>query len=183
MFENDFEIYGNHATQLKYLVNEVKAFDRYIDVYMAAATIGCLYNKKSKRTTSTDRARIYADAFNTERIKCNELFKTIILSDESSNWTQEEKLNICFRYRDKLDDKAIPPVSQEEVETMEEAMNIFNSYVYGGIEILYDYFSSTASVSQDETIDYAYKTIFDQHNLIDIEANKTDDSQLFAPEY
>ncbi len=183
MFENDYEIYGNHATQLKYLVNEVKAFDRYIDVYMAAAAIGCLYNRRSSRTSSTDRARIYADAFNTERIKCNELFKTVILSDESHNWSQEDKLNICFRFRDKYDEKAVPPISQEEIETMEEALELFNSYVYGGIEILYDNFSSTASIGQDDAVDYAYKTIYDQRNLIDVEANKQDDSQLFTPEY
>lgn len=183
MFESDYEINGTHATQLKYLVNDAKAFDRYIDVYMAAAAVGCLYGRKSQKTSSTDRARIYADAFNTERIKCNELFKTVILSDKSYNWTQEDKLNICFRFRDKLDEKAIPPVSQDEVETMQEALELFNSYVYGGIEILYDNFSTTASIGQDEAVDYAYKTIFDQRSLIDIEANKQDDSQLFTPEY
>ena len=38
MFEGDYTINGTHATYIKYLVNDVKAFDRYIDVYMAGST-------------------------------------------------------------------------------------------------------------------------------------------------
>lgn len=183
MFDSDYEIYGNHATQMKYLVNDVKAFDRYIDVYLAGAAIGVLYNRRSQRTSSTDRARIYADAFNTEHLKCNELFKTVILSEESKNWSTEDRLNICFRYRDKMDEKAIPPTTIEEVEMMKDAFDLFNSYVLGGIEILYDSFSTSSSIGPDESVDYAYKTIFDQHSLIEIQSDISDDSQLLKPEY
>lgn len=183
MFDSDYEIYGNHATQLKYLVNDVKAFDRYIDVYLAAAAVGVLYDRRSQRTSSTDRARIYADAFNTDRLKCNELFRTVILSEESKDWSTEDRLNICFRYRDKMDEKAIPPTTTEEVQMMHEAMDLFNSYVLGGIEILYDSFSTSTSIGQDEAVDYAYKTIFDQHSLIESQSDKMDDKELFEPEY
>ena len=49
MFEGDYTINGIHATYIKYLVNEVKAFDRYIDVYMAGATLGILNDKRIKQ--------------------------------------------------------------------------------------------------------------------------------------
>lgn len=183
MFESDYTIYGKHATYIKYLVNDAKAFKRYIDVYMAGAALGALYERRAEQNDSTDRARIYSDAFNTEHVKCSELFRTVVLADTTKPWTPEERANICFRYRDKLDENAVPPVSQEEVATMKEALALFNAYVLGGIEILYDSFSSSASVNLDETVDYAYKAIFDQHSLIESRNDSTDDDQLLRPEY
>ena len=49
MFEGDYTINGTHATYIKYLVNDVKAFDRYIDVYMAGAALGVLNDKRAKQ--------------------------------------------------------------------------------------------------------------------------------------
>ena len=45
MFEGDYTIYGKHATYIKYL-KEAKVFSRYIDVYMAGAVLGALYEKR-----------------------------------------------------------------------------------------------------------------------------------------
>lgn len=112
MFEGDYTINGTHATYIKYLVNDVKAFDRYIDVYMAGAALGVLNDKRAKQGGSTDRARIYSDAFNTEHVKCNELFKVVILNDTSKSWSEEDRINICFKYRDKMDANAIPPITE-----------------------------------------------------------------------
>lgn len=183
MFSGDYTINGIHATYIKYLVNEVKAFDRYIDVYMAGAALGVLKDKRSKQGGSTDRARIYADAFATEYVKCNELFKVVILNDLSKPWSEEERINICFKYREKVDDKATPPVTDHEVEMMKEALELFNEYVMGGVELLYDNFSSSATVSIDDTVDYAYKAIFDQKILLESRQPGTDVNQLLRPEY
>lgn len=49
MFEGDYTIYGKHATYMKYL-KETKVFNRYIDVYMAGAVLGALYEKRAKQT-------------------------------------------------------------------------------------------------------------------------------------
>lgn len=183
MFEGDYTINGIHATYIKYLVNEVKAFERYIDVYMTAAAIGVLNNRRAKQGGTTDRARIYSDAFHTEHVKCNELFKIVILNDTSKMWTDEERVNICFKYRDKMDERAIPPISVYEVEVMKEALDLFNEYVMGGIELLYENFSSNVTVSIDDTVDYAYKMIFDQHALIESRQAGVDVNQLLRPEY
>lgn len=183
MFNGDYTINGMHATYIKYLVNEVKAFDRYIDVYMAGAALGVLNDRKSKQGGSTDRARIYADAFTTEYVKCNELFKVVILNDSSKSWSEEERINICFRYRDKMDENAAPPVTEHEVELMKEALELFNEYVMGGVELLYENFSSSATVSIDDTVDYAYKAIYDQKILIESRQPGLDVNQLLRPEY
>ncbi len=183
MFEGDYTINGKHATYIKYLVNETKAFKRYIDVYMAGAVVGALNEKKGQISDSSDRARIYSDAFNTEYARCNELFKTVILSETSKPWSTEERVNICFRYRDKLDSNAIPPVTEQEVSVMKDALALFNSYVLGGIEILYEAFSSNATISMGDAVDYAYKTVFDQKLLIESRQGDEDINQLLRPEY
>lgn len=68
LFENDMTFTGKHATYMKYLVNEAQLYDDYIDVYMNAAVFGYLYcEKRDKDNDSTDRARIYADAFSNHR--------------------------------------------------------------------------------------------------------------------
>lgn len=182
MFEGDYTISGIHATYVKYLVNDAKAFERYIDVYMTAAAMGCLYDKRSTMTASTDRARIYADAFSHEREKCIELFRTIILADTSKTWSADERTKICFKYRDEKVENAIPSITNEEVGIMKEAMDLFNSYVIGGIEILYEtFYSPTTNI--DDAVDYAYKTVFDQHSLIESRKGDLDVGQLLKPEY
>ena len=111
MFENDYTIQGKHATFIKYLVKDAGVFPRYIDVYMTGAALGILHQKKAEENDSMDRARIYADAFSTERAKCMELFRTVILADNSMDWSNEERANICFRYRDREREGAFPFVS------------------------------------------------------------------------
>ncbi len=182
MFEKDCTINGIHATYIKYLVNEAKVFERYIDVYMTAVAIGCLYDKRSKENTSTDRARIYADAFSTERDKCIELFRTVILADSSKPWSSEERTNICFRYRDEKIENAVPSITDEEVAIMKEAMELFHAYMLGGVELLYESFYSP-TINIDDAIDYAYKTVFDQHSLIESRQGTLDVGQLLRPEY
>jgi len=182
MFDGDYTIYGKHATYIKYLVNDAKAFKRYIDVYMVGATLGVLYDRRSEQSDSSDRARIYSDAFNTEHVKCNELFKVVILSDASKSWSAEERINMCFRYRDKMDEHAVPHISKGELDAMKEALVLFNSYVLGGIELLYDSFFS-ATIGINETVDYAYKSVFDQYTLIESRQEGMEMNQLLRPEY
>ncbi len=182
MFDSDYTIYGIHATRLKYLVNDAKVFDRYIDVYMTAAAVGCLNNRHGRPTDSTDRARVYADAFLTESHKCEELFQTIILADTSKDWSSDERTKICFQYRDRKDEQAKPPISEYELEKMKEAIDLFNEYVLGGIDILYESFYS-ASINPNDAIDYAYKTVFDQRSLIESRNGELNTEELLRPEY
>ena len=98
MFENDYTINGKHATYLKYLVNDAKVFVRYIDVYMNAAVVGFLYGRsEAKDNSSQDRARIYADAFSTEKRQCDFIYRLIMLLEESNKLSESEKLDRAFR--------------------------------------------------------------------------------------
>ncbi|MED4018544.1 hypothetical protein [Sutcliffiella cohnii] len=140
MFENDTTINGKHATFTKFLVNEAKVFKRYIDVYMNGAILGFLYGRKSEKDNqSSDRARIYADAFANERMRCDFIYRLIMLLDETPGKTVEDRINRAFR-----DDS-----KGEENESHQSNMNLFNSYVLGGIEVLYEKFTEDCTTKED----------------------------------
>jgi hypothetical protein len=140
MFENDVSLVGKHATYVKFLVNEAKIFKRYIDVYMNGAIFGFLYGRKSdKDKDSTDRANILAGAFITEKMRCDFIFRLIMLLDETPNFTIEDRIDRAFR-----DD-----AKGEKSENHTANMQLFNSYVLGGIEVLYEKFTEDCTTNQD----------------------------------
>ncbi len=149
MFENDYTISGIHATHLKYLVNDAKIFIRYIDVYMNAAIIGFLHGRLEKKDNSSqDRARIYADAFATERLKCDFIYRLIMLLDGNAEFSTQQRLDRAFR-----DDSQMESEYTKDVHS--QNMELFNSYVLGGIEELYEQFTKGAT-SRDDYINRIY---------------------------
>lgn len=141
LFENDITITGKHATHLKFLVNDAKLYNDYIDVYMNAAVFGYLYSRKeSKDNDSADRARIYADAFSNHRPECVFLYRLITLLDEGSI-TTDERLDRAFRY----------DANPEKEEELQACLDSFNDYVRGGIEYMYTLFT-TGCTSKDDYI-------------------------------
>lgn len=154
MFENDYNITGKHATYLKFLaaknsgskdaeqssVVSAKIFERYIDVYMNAAIWGLLYNRTApKDNTSDDRARIYADAFAKERENCTFLYRMVMLLDKQTTISPEERINRAFRY----------DVQDNKKEEFAQNMELFHSYIRGGIEELYEQFTEGCSTRDD----------------------------------
>jgi hypothetical protein len=139
MFENDYTINGKHATYLKYLASEAKIFERYIDVYMNAAIWGMLYGRISSRDSSTDRARIYADAFANERENCVFLYRLIMLLDNSTSLSPDERIDRAFR------DDAQGGESEKEKNNLD----LFHKYVFGGIEVLYERYVDGCTTQDD----------------------------------
>ena len=143
MFENDYEVNGIHATQLKFLVNNAKVFYRYIDVYMNAAIIGFLNDRKAKKDNSSqDRARIYADAFATEKLNCDFIYRLIMLLSEATELTNQQILDRAFREDARTESSVAKNAHSEN-------MKLFNSYVLGGIEVLYERYTSSATSRED----------------------------------
>jgi len=164
MFENDYTINGKHATYLKFLAKKnsrddqspdnpaaARLFERYIDVYMNAALFGLLYSRTAKRdTASDDRARVYADAFATERENCVFLYRMVMLLDKTTDLTPEERVNRAFRY-DTLPEK--------EAE-FKQNMELFNDYVRGGIEVMYEHFTDGCT-TMDDYLSKTYEVMTD----------------------
>lgn len=157
MFEHDYTITGIHATYLKYLAKDTKnkdkpyIFDRYIDVYMNAIVFGLLYGRTAKKDSgSKDRARIYADAFATERENCIFLYRLTMLLDRTVSVTPVERVDRAFR-----DD-----ADENLVEKFYQHMKLFNSYILGGIEVLYEKYSDSL-MTMDDCITCAYELMKD----------------------
>lgn len=156
LFENDVTITGKHATHLKFLVNDAKLYNDYIDVYMNAAVFGYMYSKKDDRDNeSTDRARIYADAFSNHRTECVFLFRLITLLDDE-NITTEERLDRAFRY----------DANPEKEEELQKCIEKFNAYVRGGIEYMYNLFT-TGCTSRDDYIRATFEATRNYKDSID----------------
>ena len=45
LFENDLTITGKHATYIKFLINDAKLYDDYIDVYIIGDVYDSSFNK------------------------------------------------------------------------------------------------------------------------------------------
>ena len=152
MFENDYTLYGKHATYIKVLaaknakdenestIASAGIFERYIDVYMNGAVWGLLYSKTAKKdSSSSDRARIYADAFATERENCVFLYRLVMLLDKASDITSEERVDRAFRYDSQ----------PEKAQEFKNNMELFNDYVRGGIELMYEHFTDGCTTRED----------------------------------
>ncbi|MBR1579028.1 MAG: hypothetical protein IJ668_00790 [Selenomonadaceae bacterium] len=148
MFDTDYTINGRHATQLKSLaVKNSKddtpntgIFERYIDVYMNAALFGMIYNRTAARDNSSeDRARIYADAFARERTYCMFLYRLVMLLDESTGISKEERIDRAFRHDS----------SPDNDEELKKNLELFHSYVRGGIELMYERFTDGCHSKDD----------------------------------
>ena len=140
MFENDYTFNGKHATYIKYLVDEANLYERYIDVLMNGAVYGLLYNKTSHRDReSQDRARVYADAFANCREDCMFLYRLAMLLDKTGGLNDDQLVDRAFR-----DDS-----EGARNDKVKDNLELFYSYVLGGIEILYESLTDGCTVEVD----------------------------------
>ena len=150
MFEHDYTLNGKHATMLKFIANSkaqekdnvgcAAIFNKYITVYLNAAIWGLLYNRTALRDNeSEDRARIYADAFNTERETCVFIYRLVMLLDPATKLSNNERIDRAFRDDAKPDNDA----------KMIKNLDAFNAYVRGGIEQMYETFIEGCTTKDD----------------------------------
>lgn len=135
-FDREYVFKGKHA---KY-VNELKTaiFRRNVDVLLAAPILGLIFNRKSsidnEFNSETDNknltTKIFADVMINEQEKVMFNYRLcMLLSDE---FNDEEKLDNAFKYY-VYDDKDI-----EKQKTFNRNIKLYNSYILGGVEILYE---------------------------------------------
>ena len=145
MFERDITLTGKHATYVKYFRDDAKLYARYVDVYMNGAIFGLLHNRRAEKASGDATANILADTLQRERNKCVLLYRLVMLLDETSNLDVQERINRAFR--DDADDAAPGKLVAN--------MELFNSYVRGGIEEMYEQFIDGHGVTADEYLDRA----------------------------
>ncbi|MCR5686303.1 MAG: hypothetical protein K6G81_12980 [Lachnospiraceae bacterium] len=138
-------IKGKHAdyADAMWKQNNIQAscFKRLVDLYTIAAIIGLRTGRKAEEDTSTDSKRtVQLDAIATCRTTLSQIMKLIIIFDESDGKTPEERIEAAFR---------IP----ETEEVYKRYMNLFNSYVRGGIEYIYEQIVRKPATADDDCPD------------------------------
>jgi hypothetical protein len=155
MFDKSYDIMGKHAVYTRFLSKDLQnkekdkdkigvfgsygLFERYLDVYLNGALFGLLYNRTAQRDTSTDHAHIPATAFNTSRNDCVFLYRLVMLLEQTTSVTSDERINRAFK-----DD-----ADETQTEKLVANMNLFHSYVLGGIEVLYEKFTDGCTTPDD----------------------------------
>lgn len=152
MFTSDIFVRGKHATYLKYLSKKTEkndrkekvagVFERAIDVYMTAPIIGLVYGlRRDEVDPNSDTVKIFTDTVNREQLNLVSIYRTVLLVDNSRGLTADEKIEQAFRTPDTT-----------------ENMKIFNAYLRGGIEWLYEQIT-TGAVTRDEYLAKIYEIV------------------------
>jgi len=161
MFRNEYILRGKHATYAKNLCESSEKLQgrkkgigviRYgIDLIQIAPLIGLAYEEtRLIDRESTDRFTIQANAVIKQQENLLIIYKLVLLTNKST--TTEDKERIVMAFKD-----------DENEERTKEHMELFNSYVRGGIEYLHNLFTDDA-ITEDDYIE-VIKDIYSQFQL------------------
>ena len=162
MFEKDIIITGTHAKYIKEMKEVAGLFARNLDIYMLAPIMGFLNNRKGqKNNEGGEKSTIQAQQLSNVKEECEILYRLIILLD-GDDIDKDERLNRAFRYDSDVEKK----------KEFDNAMEIYNEYVLGGIEYMYETFVAGCV----EVDDYTTK-IFEAASDFQDEINELDYSE------
>lgn len=154
MFEQDYTLRGKHATYAKYLKDTANLFQRILDVYMLGAVVGYLHDRKAEKDiSSNDSVSMLASVFIGEKDKCEFIYRLVMLMDISTGLSPEQRVDRAFR-------------DDTNEEAVKNNLALFNSYVLGGIEVLYEKLVDN-STTRDDYLEGIYKFVNDFKSDID----------------
>ncbi len=142
MFDKEYSFRGSHAEKVVKLTaqfdsnSKARLFARNIDVYIIAPLIGFLYGCKADvNKTNSETTKIFPQQLSNELTNLKYNYQLIMLLDKKNEASFDERLNKAFRYygSDQTKDDEI----------------IFDQYVLGGVDVLYEKLIENATVSED----------------------------------
>lgn len=140
MFNRDYSFRGTHAEKVIELTatfdeNGNKLFNRNLDVYLLAPIVGFLYGKKADLDSTGKTTNILFDAMSKETTTLWFIYRLIILLDKDHTPDFENRVEKAFR-----------DYNSEKVKSDEE---LYEAYVRGGIEVLYNKLIFNSTKSED----------------------------------
>lgn len=140
MFDREYSFRGRHAERVNKLTakfdESIKLFERNFDVYIMAPIVGFLYGRKADIDKSSDEtAKIFPDILMREKQNLMFNYRLIMLLDKSNEPELDKRIDKAFRLYEKEESK-----SDEE---------LFEEYVRGGIDVLYEKLIESAKVPED----------------------------------
>lgn len=147
MFSGDFELKGKHATYMRFLSATTNRLDKTskaagviataVDIYAMAPLIGLAYNKKAiEDNSSNDTYSILSSQIINHQSDLDFAYRLVMLSDNSSGLSNDEKINRAFR-------------DDEKPDKLPANMELFHQYMRGGLEWLYEKISDGATTKED----------------------------------
>jgi len=139
MFDKEYSFKGKHAEKVIKLTAKFdknnQIFARNLDVYMIAPIVGFLYGRKSELDKNSETTKVFPDILIREQPNLKFNYRLIMLLDKENECNFDERVNKAFRYYGS--EKAI---NDEE---------LYEQYVLGGVDVLYEKLIETANNSDD----------------------------------
>lgn len=131
LFDKEFEFKGKYADYCRFLKNDIGLFKTFREAYTTSAIIGYINSTKGQKAAveKVQPASILPSELAQKRTSLTFIYRLIMLT-ENNDLSIQELQNRTFR--DDSDDT--------HPEKVVANMELFNSYVLGGLEILYNKF-------------------------------------------
>ena len=128
-FKKEFEFTGKHARMASelWIRDDLQNsfFRRLIDLYILAAVVGCRTERKAPADTSSFEPKsVFPEQMIKEKDKLDYIMQMMLLTEYADTKTPKECVKIAFR-------------GAETKEQYDSYYAMFNDYVRGGVEVLY----------------------------------------------
>ena len=155
----------NALTAIFDVDSKAKLFERNLDVYINAPLIGFLYNRKAEKDSNGDVSpqNIFPEQMINASDKLQYILRLIILLDKEHEPDETKRINKAFR-----------DFGQEE------DLALFDNYVLGGIEVLYEKLIEDANKPSDY-IDHLYNFIEEFNDHFNSKVSNEDILKLCRP--
>lgn len=143
-FRGDVRFTGKHSKYIDALWKQNAIQDSFIRTLYELYGIAAIIGLRTKSQSPADNSEGVRNLQSAQLISYEHVLKTIMITvlllDESMGRTKEEKIDRAFR----------GPSTEEELR---EDLELFNSYVRGGIEFLYSELVERVLTGEDEYTD------------------------------
>ncbi|SJZ77853.1 hypothetical protein [Selenihalanaerobacter shriftii] len=166
MFEKSFSFSGKHANYVKDLVDldEANLLNRNIDVFILAPVIGFLYGRTAERDNGNTTTKIFTEQLLREQTKINFVYRLIMLLGGEDSLSVADKMDRAFRESD-------------EGEALERNMEIFESYLLGGVEYLHEKLYEE-NLNREDYINNLYEFVNDFNSDLESRVENEDISEI-----
>lgn len=172
LFEKEYSFRGSHAERVQALTyqfddySSAKIFFSNINLYVIAPLIGFLYGRKANLDKSSNvTTKIFTQQLSSVLTDLQYNYRLIMLLDEKNEPTFEKRL-----------DKAFRNYGNESEETLADEQ-LYEQYVLGGIDVLYEKLIESAVNPEDyfmnlyefiEEFEERYNLNFSSDNILDL---------------
>jgi hypothetical protein len=145
VFDKQYEFQGKHAEMVYALRSDSSGserpaeslFRRFIDVYLIAPLVGFLYSRKAPvdSESKAEPRSIFAETIIGEKERLTLNYRLIMLLDGRREFDINIRVGKAFR---EIDD-----------DLVKSNMDLYDSYVRGGVEVLYEKLIGTAKTEEE----------------------------------